>query len=394
MAVIGVLAGDEQARRDLRLAIEELGYRAAPAADLKRALELVRSEHPRLILVAQAPAERTAESLLAELEREAPLLPVVVALSARKAARALELLRSGALEVVPPPWTAESLAAVLKKALRVKGTALEAFRPPERARGALYYFAAAAMVALLAFGFSALSHRRRLARAAAEVVPPSSWELPYAHPAGLAFDGRELWVSDWYQEAVYRHDAKDLRVRRAVPLPRETPGAVALAGDALFVAAIPRGFVKHQLDERLRTLGRYDDAAPQTVGMAYDGLYLWTCDTARKRLYKRILDSELSVVESFDYPGSRPAALAFDGTALWSLDAGNKELLRHELDRPEGVSDRVPLPEYRSGEWEPTGLAWSGEAFWSVAQRARGARGTGRLFLHRLPPEPGEKDAR
>jgi len=85
MAVIAVIARDDEPRRKLKLAIEELGHRAAMARDLAAGLELLRSERPKALVVAQAPDDTLAESALAELEREAPLLPLVVALSERKA---------------------------------------------------------------------------------------------------------------------------------------------------------------------------------------------------------------------------------------------------------------------------------------------------------------------
>jgi hypothetical protein len=233
--------------------------------------------------------------------------------------------------------------------------------------------------------------RQELARRAQE-APPTSWDLPYSHPAGLAFDGKELWVTDWFSQSVHRHAPADMRLLRTLNFPREIPGALAFAADALWVAAAPRSIVKHMLDAKLTVLGGwYADRAPQTVGMAYDGLYLWTCDSAKGRLYKRILDDELSIIASYEYRGGKPAALAFDGKDLWSLDAPNREVLRHDLKDPARVTLRVPLPEYRSGGWTPTGLAFDDGTgrFWTVAERRPKGEGAARIFVHRLPaPEP------
>jgi len=75
------------------------------------------------------------------------------------------------------------------------------------------------------------------------------------------------------------------------------------------------------------------------------------------------------------------------------VDAVNRELLRHDLDDPSRVTLRLPLPEYRSGEWAPTGLAFDGEKFWTVAERRPRGEGPGRLFVHRLPAAPGDPAA-
>ncbi|MFH1725028.1 MAG: hypothetical protein ABII00_10460 [Elusimicrobiota bacterium] len=399
MAVVAVVAADEKSRSELRLAVEELGHRAASASDLKAGLELLRSERPRAMLVAQDPSETVAESALVELEREAPLMPVVVALTKRDAPRALELLKAGAFEVIAPPWTPENLTACLSKALRFKGTAFEVMRPPETSKGVWFYFLMTLVLFTIAVGYATIERRRRLVRIAEMEAPPTQWELPYAHPAGLAFDGEEFWITDWFSQTLYRHARGGLRVVRTRHLPSEVPGAVAFAGDALWVAGAPAGLAKHMLDDRLTILERIKDEAARTVGMAYDGLYLWTCDNKKGRLHKRILDEELSVVASYGYPGSRPAALAFDGRGLWSLDAGNRELLRHDLAEPERVTLRLPLPEYGSGDWSPTGLAFDGERFWTVAEPRPGpstgrhagnagkGAGAGRIFAHRVPEE-------
>ncbi len=390
MAVIALVAKDDRTRGELKLVIEELGHRAAPAADLKGGLELLNAERPRLMLVAQDPAEDVAESMLFELEREAPLLPVVVALTRRSAPRALELLKAGAYEVVVPPWAAEALRGSLAKALRFHGTSFEEPRPAgrrEAARAAGAWVLAGLLLLGAGGGLSSLYLRRKRAAEAARPAPVTQWALPYGHPSGLAYDGRELWVSDWFSAVIYRHAPGDKRVAATDPLPAEVPGALAFAGGALYVASGPRLIVKHMLDGRFRVLGRSVDAAPQTVGMAYDGLYLWTCDAAKGRLHRRVLDAELSVAASYAYPGRKPAALAFDGKRLWSLDAGERELLRHDLDDPRRVTLRLPLPEYRSGDWTPVGLAFDGKRFLSAALKRSGGVSEGRLFAHELPPE-------
>lgn len=394
MAAVGILASDPASREELRLIVEELGHRAIVSKDIRAVLELLASERPKLIVVSQSEGETTSEALLAELEREAPLLPVVTAMRERRAARAMELMKTGVFEVVAPPWTTESFSACLSKALRYRGTAFEVVHPREETKGVLHYFLLALVVLSLAVGYSAYGKRKRLAAVAEREIPPTSWVLPYNHPSGLAYDGSQLWVSDWFSKSINVHDPANMRLIRSFHFPREVPGALAFAGNALWTAASPRSFVKHMLDDRLSVLGRFKDSRPQTIGMAYDGLYLWTFDSKKGRLHRRILDDELSIVESYDYPGARVAALTFDGKALWSLDADNRELLRHDLARPARITRRVPLPQYRSGEWKPTGLAWSGEGFWTVGEHQPKGHMPGRIFFHALANLPEKESDR
>ena len=231
----------------------------------------------------------------------------------------------------------------------------------------------------------------RLTRPKPKAPPPEvtrAWELPYSHPAGLCFFDGELWVSDWYAQAVYRLDPKTLAVRRAVHYPKETPAAVALTQDALWTSSAPGLLVRHMLDERSTALARVPDGAGPTVAAAYDGLYLWTVDSKTRHIHKRLMDDALTVLESYQYPGAEPAALAWDGKSLWSVDAGNKELLRHALDHPGRVTLRVTLPEYADGDWRPVGLAWDGKRFWTAAESRKSTTAPGRIFRHVLTGAP------
>lgn len=382
MSVIALFARDAETREELRLAVEERGHSTLRAGELKDLVELVGRERPAAVLAA-VEGKEDPEGILAELRRAAPLIPVVVALKPRSAVRAVELLRLGAFEVVGAPWTPENLAAALSKALRAQGTEFQVLPPPVVTRSPVLRFAAVLAVLLFAAGY--LAYRTPPPPPAPE---PTEWALPYNHPAGLAFRDKQLWVSDWFSQTVYRHDARTLEVAGTRHFPNEIPGAMAFAADSLWVASAPRSIVKHMLDDKLDVLGRFDDAAPQTVGMAYDGLYLWTCDAKDNRLHKRVFDSQLSIAASYRYPGARPVALAYDGHSLWSLDGGNRELLEHDIADPQRILRRVVLPEYRRGGWKPTGLAFDGKRFWTAAERLPKGDEPGRVFVHSVALEP------
>ncbi len=387
MAVVAVLGEREEARRDLTLAIAELGHRVESAGAVREAVDLLGSLRPQLLIVVCDPGSKLAEHALGEVDRVQPLLPVVIALERRSASRAVDLMRAGAYEVVAPPWTADNLAACLAKALRFRGTVFEAAPPPEQRKAAGLYGGVVLAFLIAAGGWRAL-------RPHPKVAPPPApttkvWELPYSHPSGLAYFNGELWVSDWFAQAVYRLDPKNAATRRAVHYPKESPAALTLTKDQLWVVAAQNQLVRHMLDDKLTALNRVVDRVGPTVGLAYDGLYLWTVDGKDKRIHKRLLDDQLTVLDSYEYPGSDPAALAFDGKDLWSLDAGHHELLRHAMDHPGRVTLRVAVPEYADGAWRPVGLAFDGERFWSVAENRRDSSVPGRIFRHVLEVHPG-----
>ncbi|MBI4678378.1 MAG: response regulator [Elusimicrobia bacterium] len=381
MPSIGVLAPDPAERRDLVLLAGESGYMAHPASGLAEALEVLRERRPSLMLLTDGP-EQDAEILLRELAAVSPLMPVVVASRKRDAGRAVALMRMGATEVVAPPWTKEDLAASLRKTLRAHGTVFSVAPLKSPAPSAPIFFFAVALFFALAVGYAAIQRQAKLRVAAFE--EKKSWDLPYRHPSAASFCGGDLWVLDWFTQSVYVHSAADLAVRQVAHFPGELPVSFSVGPDALW-ALSPTGVVTRRMkDDTLRLLTQYPKAAPGGVAIVFDGLYLWTAHAKARVLRKHLNDESLTVLGAWPYPGGAPAALVFDGASLWSLDSANKELLRHNLERPDEVTRRVALPEYREGLLRPVGLAWDGERFWTAAESVPQAKAPGRVFKHSL----------
>lgn len=384
MAAISLLAAELDDREELGSLLGEFGHRVDGAARLEQAVAAAQARRPRAFLVVDG-GGADGEVLVRELAHSFPLLPVVVALKTRDASRAVALMRAGALEVVAPPWTREDLKACVSKSLRGSGTALSPIRVAPRKRSAAWY--ALAVGAFLAASLGVASLKRAAAHRAAEAARTDAYGLPVSHPAGLAFDGRDLWVVDWFSQSLYqtsRDDARTLSVRH---LPAETPVAAAFAADAVWTVSAGGTVERRMRDAKLTPLQAYAKAAPNSAGLAFDGLFLWTLDAHAKTLTKRLLDASLTPVATVRAPGLKPVALVWDGKALWTLDAGDRVLRRHDPVKPELVNALLPLPEYGDGQFAPTGLAWDGARFWTVAERRDGS-GPARLIRHRDEGRP------
>lgn len=378
MAAIGVLAATQEDREQIKLRLGELGHAADVVGRLDEALESARERRPGAFVIVDGDGA-DAGQLARELLRAFPLLPVLVALKRRDAARAVELMRLGAAEVVGPPWTPESLRACVSKSLRWQGTALTPLRVVPRRRSAAWY--ALAVGVFLSSALAAASFRRMEAARAAAAAKVDRWELPSQHPAGLAFDGRSLWVVDWFSQSLYEHSREDARVLSVRHLTAETPVAAAFTPEAVWTASADGSASRRMKDAKLTPLQRVPKGAPSAAGLVFDGLYVWTLDQRARVLRKRVPDAELSVVSTHRVPGVKPVGLAWDGSALWTLDAGDRALRRHDARRPEESLEYVPLPEYEDGRYAPAGLAWDGERFWTVAER-RGLTAPALLIRH------------
>lgn len=386
MASLGIVCLDEGDRRALALIAGEAGHFAHTALRLEEAVEILRERRPKLMLVTDGPGQDAAK-FVREILRVSPLIPIIVAQKVRDAARAVDLLRTGASEVVAPPWTKESLQACLAKTLRFQGTDIalvhQASRPRRHAPAYLFMVLVFFAVCLAHISVERQARQREAAASAREW-----WSLPYNHPTAAAFDGKDLYVLDWFSQSLYLHGPAEAAhendsVRRVIHFPAEAPVSIAFAAESAWSVLADGTIVRHMKDSALTPVQKFPRAAPDTLGIAFDGLYLWTCDKRLKRLHKHLLDDRLTELASYPYPGKLPSALAFDGQTLWSLDSEGRELLRHNLERPDEVIRRSALLEYRDGGYKPVGLAFDGERLWTVGEKTPSGSGPARLFAHK-----------
>jgi hypothetical protein len=378
VATIGLLCSDAEARRELALLAGEAGHLVFSAGRLKEAVEILRDKNPRGFLVVDSESAGP-EDCLREILRASPLLAVVAALKVRNASRAVELMRSGAAEVVCPPWTRESLGATLAKALRFEGTALSLSKPRPRRSPQAYLLA---VLAFFGVSLGVLSVKHEVRREQEITARRFHWDMPYSHPSALAFDSGKLWAADWFSQSFYEHSPESLVVEKVIPFPAETIAALSFAPDSVWTADGAGPITRRMKDAAFTPLERYDVKPDKTLALAFDGLYLWTYDAASKRLRKRLLDDRLTILASYRYPGGAASALVFDGKTLWSLDSQNREIIRHNFERPDEAVERFPLAEYGPGGYKPVGLAFDGENFWTLAEKIPHAGGPARIFKH------------
>ncbi len=380
MAAIGLLAKEAADRELLGLMLGELGHRVEGAGRLEEALEFARERKTRAFLLVDG-GGADAESLTREMIRAFPLLPVVVALKVRDASRAVALMRVGAAEVVSPPWTPEDLKASVSKGLRFQGTVLTVASAAPLTRSPIWY--ALSVGLFLAAGLGVASLKRVESNRAAAAMRVDRWELPVRHPAGLAFDGKALWLVEWFTQSFYALSTENTAVQLVRHLTAETPVAAAFTAEAMWTVSADGTVIRRMREEKMTPLTRYPRAAPNSAGIAFDGLYLWSLDARAKVLRKHLVDRELSVLATYKWRGAKAAGLLFDGKTLWSLDAADRRLLRHGRDRPDEIIGSVPLPEYARGDFIPAGAAWDGSRFWTVGEPTNG-KGPARLVRHNV----------
>ena len=96
--------------------------------------------------------------------------------------------------------------------------------------------------------------------------------MPVRHPAGLAFDGQSLWVVEWFTQSFYALSTADTTVTVVRHLTAETPVAAAFTAEAMWTVAADGAVMRRMRDDAMTPLARYPMAAPNSAGLAFDGL--------------------------------------------------------------------------------------------------------------------------
>ncbi len=380
MISIALLSSSEEKRREISLLLGEIGVLVYGVDNLAGLKEIIGSQNPRLIMVLEE--NSSFEEIVRETISLFPQKPVISILSSRDAQRAVKLMLLGSEEVLSFPLGKEQLRAALNRAGKLPVVSLSLV-PPASLRG--LYFYAFFFTALLALGLTGwIIHKHAETLREAQLSQRNSWVLPYFYPSALAFDGENAWVADWFSQSLYEHSTGSWAVKRVIHFPNEMPVSIAVTPNAIWTVDASGKIVRRLKNLSLTPVESYNQV-PETTAIAFDGLYLWTYNSATKRLSKRLTDSRLSEVASYPYPGTQATALVFIHNSLWSLDGPDREILLHDINHPDQIISKTPLPEYSNGKYAPTGLGFDGKNFWTVAQSLPAGSAKAILFRHQKP---------
>ncbi len=367
---VQVIVASQKDRLILENVFKNLGADAVFSQDLNDALSVFEKTRPRAVFVVDG-GEPPAEIQVREIARVAPFLPIVVLIRQRDASKAVEYMKLGAFDCAQSPWTEEELRPVYRKALNLAGTALRLDTGQFEKQKAVMVLGG--MLISLIFGFAAgwfygFNTYRTVAK------PPSAAELPYSHPSGLAFDKGRLLVADWYSQALFSHDPKDLKLTGVSPLPNTVPVGLASGANGFWLATAGGTVEKRMNDEKLTLVSKAKPGASAPAGVCYDGLYLWLAWQKDGRISRRLANDDLTELKSFRYPGSDIAAFSCDQRFLWVVDEGQRALVKLSADDPETVLSKTEIGQYASKALKITALAPKDGRIWFAAEEGGKAR--------------------
>ncbi len=136
---------------------------------------------------------------------------------------------------------------------------------------------------------------------------------PISDPSGIAWDGKNLWLSDKHKRNIFKLSPKGKLIKTI------------------------RGPVKG------------------LSCLHWDGQYLWGTHTRTNKIYR--LDTKGKIKTSISPPSFFPFGLSWDGEALWHSDSNNKTLYR--LDKKGRVLSSFKVPFVH-----PLGIEWESYYIW------------------------------
>ena len=184
-------------------------------------------------------------------------------------------------------------------------------------------------------------------------------DTPGPCPKGLAFDGKNLWLSDSFTDRIYAVNAKTGEVVKSFDSPGNDPEGLAWDGEHLWHIDSAEKLV-YQLDIKSGTAIKViESSTTHPRDIAWDGSFLWVSDY-KKDVLMKVLPTDGMAADFFKAPVNETTGLAYDGKFLWVADRTEDRI--YLVDTQDGLC----LSSLRSYGPAPYGLAWAGGTLWNV----------------------------
>ncbi len=385
--VNALIVGDKKFASSLLPVVKGGGLDAVHCLNIKEASNIQRREKVDCAFIQERYEDGLGEDLMTELKKNASGTAVVVTLLRRDADQALRWMELGAYECLSEPINADDARIVIRGVVKTLSGAVIRRSPLKEKLAAVQMFSfktLAVVLGIVCIGLLAVwggmrfKNRSPSAARTESKELPLSFRLPYPNPTGLTWDGKDLWISDWSTQTIYKHKIdSSLTLDKFFPM-SDIPSVSLTWGDnALWTVGQDSNIRKHLLDGRLTValVIRVADIAPSAL--AWDGKALWSCDSQARKIYRHIMDDNLTVSATYDFPGKNPVGMVWVGKDLWVADEGTGTLYRLKLENEvftlaENVRPGVHLP----GTNRLSGLTTDGKNLWTISE------GNGLIFRH------------
>jgi len=141
---------------------------------------------------------------------------------------------------------------------------------------------------------------------------------PNESHTSLAFDGANIWVTDWVEGSVTKLRAAD-GVARSIFTAIDFPRAIAFDGANIWVAGAVAGTSIVKLAASTgANLGTFEpgNGIARISALAFDGANIWVADSSNGGVVYKLAASSGATLGTYTV-GGQPSGLAFDGSNIW-----------------------------------------------------------------------------
>ena len=204
-------------------------------------------------------------------------------------------------------------------------------------------------------------------------LPVDTYWAVLASPAGLTWDGSNIWSCNHTLNKIYKHNA-DMSINATYNGLGDDVWGLTYDGTVIWSCGQEGGvgkIWKHNADMTENTEYNYPSNYPG--GLTWDGSNIWSADRSIYKIYKH--NADMSVNTAYDSPSTQPEGLAWDGERIWSCDLHSKKIYKHNTDMTVDFSYSAP---FSGGYSFIRGLTWDGERIWSCDS------GSNKIYKHKI----------
>lgn len=198
-----------------------------------------------------------------------------------------------------------------------------------------------------------------LAAAAQPGTVKRSIDSPCKYPAGLATDGKNLFLADWREGTIFEINPADGTVLNRRQAPTLKPAGLAYGDGLLWVSDDHTGGVYAMNFTTGKVENTFQAPDSRASGLAWADGKLYILERSSKKIY-RVLPEDGTILQIFDVPHSACESMTFDGKYLWIANRIDDEL--YMVDPTGGTV----LGILDSPGPYPAGLAWKDGCLWNA----------------------------
>jgi CheY-like chemotaxis protein/sugar lactone lactonase YvrE len=400
-----LIVDDELCVRNLlRRIFKKYDFKTIVAEDGVKALEILKTERPELIFLDLHMPDMPGIKVLEEIKKIRDDIPVIMCSGMNDVDVAIKSIKLGAYDYVSKPFDNIEIIEMAKKALAEKDIALIQEKEPEddeisevtagqdvndepeeinedcdsvpdgqvddeknNKHIRINYVFAVGSVLFLLILFSTLikvnGHRKNRVK---------KYTVTYSNPTSISYDGKSLWISDWYGQTIYKHKIdNNLSIDTYRKFSELYPAAIAWAKDGLWVVdSWTDEIYCLNKDAALSVKNMYKYPGGDPTGMFFDGTFLWVCDSEKDEIYRFITEIDnFKQISRHQSPGPNPVGIFWDKKNIWTVDGDLKKIYRHNMDPQLSVESSYMLPVDEVAAIKIAGIGWDGENVWITAYK-------------------------